>query len=41
VAKNIGCKCILVSNGHQDLDRNAMGDAMILSDIEEVCNQIP
>jgi phosphoglycolate phosphatase len=41
VAKNIGCRCILVSNGHQDLNRNAIGDATILSDIEEVCDHIP
>jgi phosphoglycolate phosphatase len=41
VAKSIGCKCILVSNGHQELDRNLMPDAMILSDIEEVCGLIP
>jgi phosphoglycolate phosphatase len=40
VAKSIGCKCILISNGHQELDRYTMPDAMILQDIEEVCGLI-
>ncbi len=38
VSKNIGCKCILISNGHQFLDQNIVPDAILLSNITEICN---
>jgi phosphoglycolate phosphatase len=40
VAKSIGCKSILVSNGHQELDRDSMKDAKIISEIGEIRDHI-
>jgi phosphoglycolate phosphatase len=41
VAKSIGCTCMLISSGHQDLGAGDMPDAIILGDIGEVCKHIP
>jgi phosphoglycolate phosphatase len=41
VSKRIGCKCILISRGHQDLDGGDMPDATIIGDIREVWNVLP
>ena len=40
VAKTLGCKCILIGSGHQALDCAAIPDAVILSDISELCSHI-
>jgi phosphoglycolate phosphatase len=41
VARSIGCKCMLISSGHQDLAAGAMPDATILGNIGEVCKYLP
>jgi phosphoglycolate phosphatase len=40
VAKSIGCTCILISKGHQDLNNYSLQDAIILEDIQEVRDHI-
>lgn len=40
VSKCIGCKCILVSNGHQNLNQSIVPGALLLNNISEICNRI-
>jgi phosphoglycolate phosphatase len=38
VSKAIGCRCILIANGHQHLRDLSSDDVKILGDISEVCD---
>ncbi len=40
VSKKIGCACILISNGHQELDRTRIEDAAVIRGLDEVCGHL-